>query len=173
MALRKWRNFFALSPEERSLFLRAYALTWAVRLQLWLLPFEYTRRIATACAKRAHQQSLSDDVGGICGAVVRAARYVPAATCLTQALAAWILLSRRGIPSSIRFGVVPNGRGQIAAHAWVEAAPARPGEPPRVLIGGETSPRRFVALERAGEDRPANASCQPRVPGRPAPALHM
>jgi Transglutaminase-like superfamily len=172
MALRKWRNFFALTASEQWLILQAYVLTWAVRLQLWLLPFTMTRRVTASWARTQGLARSGEDAATICRAVTRAAGYVPAATCLTQALTAWILLSRLGLPSSIRFGVMPNGRGRIVAHAWVEAPPSAPNTAPRVLIGGDASPRRFVPLERSRPDDGTETGGLQPIAGRAASPLH-
>jgi hypothetical protein len=63
-------------------------------------------------------------------AVETAARHMPLAnTCLTQALAAQVLLARRGYPALLRIGVVKGDKDNLQAHAWVESE----GE---VVIGG-------------------------------------
>lgn len=54
-------------------------------------------------------------------AVMTSSRYVPAATCLTQAFATQVLLSRRGLPARLRIGVVKGKDGRLQAHAWVES----------------------------------------------------
>jgi hypothetical protein len=51
--------------------------------------------------------------------VERAARAIPAATCLTQALAAQVLLARSGHPAALRLGTRRTG-ASLAAHAWLE-----------------------------------------------------
>ncbi len=51
--------------------------------------------------------------------VSRAARWVPLGSCLTQGLAAQVVLARRGHPSTLRFGA-RKVDGQFQAHAWVE-----------------------------------------------------
>jgi hypothetical protein len=49
------------------------------------------------------------------------ARRVPAiGTCLTQAMAAHVLLARRGYTSDLRIGVRRDERGHFTAHAWLE-----------------------------------------------------
>lgn len=51
--------------------------------------------------------------------LARLARRMPwRTTCLVQAVAGKLLLARRGIASTIRFGVTTNG-GALAAHAWL------------------------------------------------------
>jgi hypothetical protein len=57
---------------------------------------------------------------------------VPAATCLTQALATQVLLDQRGQTARTRIGVVKGEDGQLQAHAWVESEGV-------VVIGGSES----------------------------------
>jgi hypothetical protein len=53
-------------------------------------------------------------------AVARVSRHVPHASCLTQALALQLLLSRHGWPSRIHLGMGRDTTGAWQAHAWVE-----------------------------------------------------
>jgi len=55
----------------------------------------------------------------IAGAVRSAARLVPGASCLTQALAARVLLEQGGHSSRLHIGV-SREHGDFEAHAWVE-----------------------------------------------------
>jgi hypothetical protein len=125
--LRKLQN---LSPMERRLLVRAFLLVAAVRLGLWLLPFSTQRRIL-ARLDQAHPRlprvAVSPDQ--IAWAVVVASRYVPRATCLTQALAAQVLLKGAGFLALLRIGVGKDPKGRFQAHAWVE-------NNGKVLIGG-------------------------------------
>ena len=52
--------------------------------------------------------------------------------CLPQALAAQLLLVRRGFPARLRLGVAKGDRGQVRAHAWMETDG-------RVVTGGSES----------------------------------
>ena len=56
----------------------------------------------------------------IARAVRAASRMVPGATCLTQALAGQILLSRAGYDSELRIGVCRHAEHGFEAHAWLE-----------------------------------------------------
>jgi hypothetical protein len=49
------------------------------------------------------------------------ARFVPSATCLTQALTTMVILGRFGQPASLRIGVAKDEKGKLQAHAWVES----------------------------------------------------
>jgi hypothetical protein len=80
-------------------------------------------------------------------AVTVGSRYVPAATCLTQALVTQVLLSRRGHPASMRIGVARSEAGEFQAHAWVECRG-------RVVIGGAQAPLRFTPLPSLERERP-------------------
>lgn len=51
--------------------------------------------------------------------IMMAARYVPRATCLVQALAGYILFSKYGYNTIIKIGVL-NQDGVFEAHAWLE-----------------------------------------------------
>jgi hypothetical protein len=113
-----------------NLFLRAYALVWFIRIGLWVRPFpklyEWT---AKARESEAGDRPLDNKlVNKVVWAVSAAARRVPKATCLTQALATQIMLGRRGHRTSLHFGVQKTEQGQFDAHAWIE----REG---RILIG--------------------------------------
>lgn len=83
----------------------------------------------------------------ICRAVRRVSRYIPSASCLTQALAAKILLRRSGHEAKLRIGVAKGAAGDFQAHAWVEVAG-------RSVIGGSDSQlRRYTGLPEFGESR--------------------
>lgn len=68
-------------------------------------------------------------MGRIAWAVTRASRAVPGAACLTQALAAQVLLERHGFPARVQVGVRRSDGAQLLAHAWVESDG-------RILLGG-------------------------------------
>jgi hypothetical protein len=148
--LRKWAN---LPRPERRLFLRALPLVTCVRLGLWALPWPVTRRLSQrlSTTARTARPTPEVDVDAVTRAVSRAARRVPRATCLTQAIAASVMLGRRGIPATIRFGAARDPRGRFIAHAWVESQG-------RIVIGGVTSPQRYATF-------PAPAQAGGRAPG--------
>lgn len=62
--------------------------------------------------------------------VMIVSRYVPRATCLTQALTAQILLKRYGHPAELKIGVARGKAGELQAHAWVTSDGV-------VIIGGD------------------------------------
>ncbi len=64
-------------------------------------------------------------------AVRNAARLVPGASCLTQALAAQYLLARAGCRSHLQVGVARDPAGRFLAHAWLVSDG-------KVVIGGSS-----------------------------------
>jgi hypothetical protein len=112
------------------------AAAWLVvaRCALVLVPFpRIARRIGTFVPPTDERVALATAVGSgeqcatareIGWAVGLAARRVPfRAVCLPQAMAARIMLERRGVPSVMRFGGTMGGEPKVfTAHAWLDAA---------------------------------------------------
>jgi hypothetical protein len=138
--MRSLCKFFLLEPSERRLLLRTGLILWAARLGLWLLPLPTLRRLL---AKWRQAESISPDgsanIEKIVWAVTVASHYVPAATCLTQALAGQILLAQYGQPALLQIGVAKNEAGKLEAHAWVESRG-------RIVIGGSEELFRYTPL---------------------------
>ena len=129
---------------ESGLEVQAAVVVAAVRLGLWLLPLRSLHRWLGRLARlpRAPWEIGSPD--RVARAVTRASRWVPRATCLTQALAVRALLDRRGHPASVRIGVGRSRDGRLEGHAWVESggrivagATELARHPPLCLLGPE------------------------------------
>jgi hypothetical protein len=120
---------------------KSLLLLGAIRLGLWLLPFRTLRHLVARAAQARPELRESDQasVDRVVWAVTVASRYVPKATCLTQALATQVLLARRGHSVHLRIGVAHIETGEFQAHAWVECHG-------RVVIGGADAPVRFTPL---------------------------
>lgn len=116
-------KFLRLPATDRRLLLKALSLVWVIRLGLWLLPFRVVRRLPLILEKGLSRAEASDRtiVNRIVWAVTKASSYVPAATCLTQAVATKVLLGRYGHRANVHLGVARNEAGQFQAHAWVES----------------------------------------------------
>jgi len=126
----KLLRFMRLSSADRKILVRSAALLWAVRIGLWVLPFQRLRELLNRRAPRKPVIAAdSDAVENITRGVRRMSRYVPAATCLTQALVTVVMLEEAGLPASLRIGVTRKQSGELEAHAWVESSG-------RVIIGG-------------------------------------
>jgi hypothetical protein len=114
--MRRLKRFMSLCREDRLLLLRAFFLVGAIRAGLCLLPFRIVRRL-TGNASQSAAPMLP--LGRCIWAVRAVSRCVPGATCLTQALAAQVLLARYGYDSRIEIGVAKDEQRRFRAHAWV------------------------------------------------------
>jgi len=115
------------------LVVEAVACLLAARLALIFVPFpRLARRLGTfvapndarvqaaQLAQSAQQAQLAQEIGW---AVTRSARYVPfKAVCLPQAMAARVMLKRRGVASTLHFGAAKGKDKPLDAHAWLDAA---------------------------------------------------
>ena len=124
-------KFFRLPAADRRLLVKVMLLVWMVRVGLWMLPFRAVRRLLAKLARKPVAPQTRDGtlVSRVVWAVTVACRYVPAATCLTQALVTKLLLERRNCDAILRIGVARSAEGQLEAHAWVESCG-------KVVIGG-------------------------------------
>ncbi len=139
--MERLRKFFRLPVPERLLLVRAITLLAAVRVALWLFPFRIIQLISAklvqACATSRHGKRFPSERG--VWALQAARRYVPRATCLTQALAGQLLLAFNGTSASVRIGVAKKGARDFEAHAWLESDG-------KILIGGEDADQRYTLL---------------------------
>ncbi len=115
----------ARSPADRALLLEAlYALALARVLAVGL-PF---RRLARMLGDvgiegpEAVPPAYEEIARRVGWAVTAAARYVPwDCRCMTQAIAGWRMLARRGIFGTVYLGVAeaPGHAGKLVFHAWL------------------------------------------------------
>lgn len=126
----------------RSRLLEAAVVLTATRIAIAASP----RRVTAALLRRASRadeepgrgsptvraRQVAEDVG-------RVAPLVHGSTCLSRALAGWLMLRWRGVPSVVRVGAQRPSSG-VRMHAWLEVG----GAP---LIGQEEAAE-FVALNR-------------------------
>lgn len=141
--MRRLRRYLGLPATERKLFRQAlWAVAW-VRLGLWLLPFRVVRGWIERPGQVRPAATSKLPAEKIAWAVKAAARYVPRATCLVQALAGRRLCAQAGYASTLHLGV--RQTGGFAAHAWLECEG-------RLLIGGEEA-EEYAELLALGEKR--------------------
>jgi hypothetical protein len=126
------RRFGQVADSRRALVLEAVLWLLMARLALAAVPFpRLARRLGTFVppndprvrdakgAPQAHKH-LAREIGW---AVTRSARYVPfKAVCLPQAMAARLMLERRGISSTLHFGAAKGKEQPLDAHAWLDCA---------------------------------------------------
>ena len=124
-----------MSSGERRLLLVGGVVVACVRILLWLIPFTRLMWLIERTALRSARVApvrLREDTGAtITWGVTTAARYVPRATCLTQALAAQWLFAWFGHPTLLRIGVAKGNDKALRAHAWLESDG-------RVVVGVES-----------------------------------
>ena len=137
------RAFVDLPAADRLLLMRALCTAAVVRAALWVMPFRSVRSLVARMGRRSHPLAGAPGGERIAWAVRTSARAVPGASCLTQALTAKALLSRRGLPADLRIGVAKDG-DKLHAHAWVESGG-------RVLIGDHDLDRFTVLPPLDGE----------------------
>jgi hypothetical protein len=125
------KKFARLPRAEKILLVRAFFLVAAIRLGLWLLQFRVLRRLALP---RENSSNGAPRMDRLIWAVRVVSRYIPRATCLTQALAAQALLARSGYETKLVLGFAKDEERPFEAHAWLEYGD-------QVLIGGPTVER--------------------------------
>jgi hypothetical protein len=126
------RRLGEAGPRRCALLMQAVAWLLLARLVLLFVPFPKLarrlgtfvpptdRRVSAAAAAAPDRAELAREIGW---AVTRAARHVPfEAVCLPQAMAARIMLARRGIRSVLHFGAAKGPTKALNAHAWLSAA---------------------------------------------------
>jgi hypothetical protein len=122
-----------LGKSRRALLFEAVGWLLLARLSLLLVSFpRLARRLGTvvtpADPRAQHAASVSSPEAAslaaeIGWAVTRAARHAPfKAVCLPQAMAARLMLRRRGVDSVLHFGAKIGDAKPIDAHAWLDAA---------------------------------------------------
>src|SRR2546421_12701387 len=97
-----------LSSADRGLLLGSALLLMAIRLGLWLLPFRILLRLLPGTIHSQRREEERSSIARAAWSVRVMSRYVPAASCLTQALAMLVLLNWLGHSSELRIGVAKN-----------------------------------------------------------------
>jgi hypothetical protein len=133
------RQVLSFEASEQLLYLKSLLLVSAIRLGLWLLPFAVLQRLIAKTLPAPVKSPQANVMGQIANSVRVASRFVPQATCLTQALATQLLLGRKGYPARLQIGVTKNDEGRLQAHAWLESREA-------VVMGNVADLSRFKAL---------------------------
>lgn len=130
--LRTMRSAREVGWRRRALIAEAAAWLLVMRLALLLAPFPVIARrlgafvppsdprVAKVAAPTTPEQA--QIARQVSWAVTRAAAHVPfRAVCLPQAMAARIMLERRGVCSAMHFGAAKSAE-KLDAHAWLDAA---------------------------------------------------
>lgn len=140
------RRHLGRPPHEHWLIAKVVASTVFVRAMLPIVPIRYLMKLAGNAGMKApavHARDRDAEKKVIPWAAAGTAkRLLRDRPCLTQALVVKYFYGRRGIPAVLKFGVNKDS-GKLLAHAWVESE----GD---IVVGGRSSPYRYVVLQRIG-----------------------
>jgi hypothetical protein len=128
-----------LQPVERALVWRVVFLVAAVRIALWVVPFQRLRRFIATIENLPFSVPADMPVSRLVWAVQAASRRIPAASCLTQSIALQCLMTHAGRSSQIHIGVTKDQEKGFQAHAWVEYEGA-------ILLSDAAEANRYVKL---------------------------
>lgn len=118
-AQRKLRSLASLSWQARARVVEAAVLLGAARVAVLVLPYRVLERWLRFDGGRTSPDRAQ--VADVRRAVSTAARNVPfTAVCLPQAMAAKVMLARRGFRSSLVVGAGRDDDG-LLLHSWLEA----------------------------------------------------
>ena len=136
---------FFLPYRQKKLLHQSYLLVLIIRICLWFVPYKKL----SDWLSRFNSNNLNEDVNWeiikeVTHSVKSVSRFVPRATCLTQALAVKTLLDWRGQNSKLQIGVARDENQKFQAHAWIEVEG-------RVIIGGIADLNRYSVLSLAIE----------------------
>jgi hypothetical protein len=119
-------KFLKRSSGDQGLLLEASLLLLVSRAVLRLMPFRW---IARAVSRSPAARKLDDAtaralVERVRWAVRASARNgIGSAVCFPQGIAAQVMLARRGVPSTLHYGVANSPTHALEAHVWVRAGP--------------------------------------------------
>jgi hypothetical protein len=119
--LRRLRNLTRLTAAERRLAVSAVGTLALARVALATAEWPRVRRLVDSAGGRGPLKDDPPYARAVSDAMLRAARLMPGARCLPQALAAEVMLRRAGRSARTSIGVALDG-APLAAHAWVESA---------------------------------------------------
>jgi len=144
--MKQLNSFIRLSAADKWLLITSAVLLGAIRLSLWLIPFHVLRKFLGKLNRAALEASDSHDdrLKRVVWAVSVLGSRMPG-SCLVQALAAQLMLGRRGLSATLRIGVGLDAQGAFIAHAWLESK----GE---IIIGGSQSRTHFSPLPPLTEE---------------------
>jgi hypothetical protein len=117
-------KFVRLPGCDRILLIKTLALLTAVRLGLWLLPFQrlqtYLNRMS--CSQVPARKSVRTSIiNKIVWAVDVSCQLMPGQVkCLARALTTQVMLRRQGYAPDLRIGVAKDDANRLEAHAWLE-----------------------------------------------------
>ncbi len=138
-------RFFVLPSQKKILLVESLFLVWTIRLSLWLIPFRHLNKWLSSLGSSDLDNNRIDwlIIKDAARAVRFCSRYVPFASCLTQALALRTLLRLKGQNSQLKIGVEKDIDEKLAAHAWIEIDG-------KIIIGKLPRHQRYTVLNSSG-----------------------
>lgn len=139
--MRKIRNFLFLPYQKKKLLTKSLLFVWFIRLGLWILPYRLLIKWLALLDSSKSVSRINDWklIKEVSYSVRSCAKYVPFASCLTQALATQTLLRLKGQNSILKFGVDKDDNKKLIAHAWIEIDG-------KIIIGGSPDISRYTVL---------------------------
>jgi hypothetical protein len=139
-AMRKLYRLVFLPFQKKKLLCQSFFLVWIIRICLWFMPY---KKLSDGLFRFNSKDSSPDGkwevIKEVSNAVRSVSRFVPSATCLTQALAVRTLLRLRGQKSKLQIGVARDENQKFLAHAWIEVEG-------RVVIGETADLKQYSVL---------------------------
>lgn len=123
--MQAFNTFLRLNFYQRFLLVEAVMLTGLARMGVLTLSFRWIARVFGRQAGLAGQEAAAANQElqkSVRWAISATSSRVPwNANCLAQAIAATIMLRRRGHEGTVYFGVLKNEAGRCEAHAWLRS----------------------------------------------------
>lgn len=137
-----FRHLF-LPYQKKKLLIQSFFLLSVVRVGLSIIPFRLLDKwLFYYSADLSTEKPNWIVIESVAQSIKKCSRYVPHASCLTQALATRVLLQLRGQDSSLKIGV--SKEKKFIAHAWIEIDG-------RIVIGKLPRHRRFTVLNHSSQ----------------------
>jgi hypothetical protein len=114
-------RFFRLPRRDALNVIGAGLLILTVRIGLTRMRFGTVQQLLAGIVRPSAKPREAPDVlvRKVGWAVTAMSRRIPGSTCLTQALAAQLILARLGVPARLEIGVASGNGTPFRAHAWV------------------------------------------------------
>lgn len=152
-------KFRRMSPSEYVTLAEAMALIFLSAPVIKLAPFRRLGRLASLPVRRPVSPAKQDEeINEVLWALAAAAKRTPLrALCFEYGLTAQVMLRRRGVPSTLYYGVAPDQAKGVSAHVWVRVG--------TIDITGNEIAHRYAELARFPQTTPppGTASDSPKV----------
>jgi hypothetical protein len=122
--MRRLAKFWSLSRREKSFLCEASILLLLSNSCVRAIAFRHIDRFLRARWNDGPQSAMREhEIKLVQRSILRAAKVLPwKSLCLSQSIAEFIMLRRRGIPAVMFAGVRVSADSSLHAHAWVETS---------------------------------------------------